>query len=210
MLGLAAQGPLGGTHSDWFLRDPDGKLIAMLNRDDDTNDRYYLFDGLGSVAATTDTTGTVASRYTYTPYGKQTSPDLTLTDTNGDPLDRNPYRFAAGYYDTPTGMLKYGTRYYRPDLMRWTQSDPAAGEPNNPMTLNPYTYVGANPINVIDPSGRDWDWIAEFTVEYLFSASVTATCGGLVIGATGGIGTGATFVCGFVGTAAGSWISRQM
>jgi RHS repeat-associated protein len=97
----------------------------------------------------------VASRYTYTPYGKQTSPDPTLTDPNGDPLDRNPRRYAAGYYDTPTGMLKYGTRYYQPDLMRWTQPDPAAGEPNNPMTLNPYTYVGCNPINALDPTGRN-------------------------------------------------------
>jgi RHS repeat-associated protein len=187
MLGLAAQGPLGGTHSDWFLRDPDGKLIAMLNRDDDTNDRYYLFDGLGSVAATTDTTGTVASRYTYTPYGKQTSPDPTLTDTNGDPLDRNPYRFAAGYYDTPTGMLKYGTRYYQPDLMRWTQTDPVAGQPENPMTLNPYTYVGANPANAVDPSGLSLEGDLSRLIGSILGSGVGATTGGLLAGPSGAV-----------------------
>jgi hypothetical protein len=35
-LGLAAQGPAAtGTHSDWFVRDPDGTLVAMINRDQD-------------------------------------------------------------------------------------------------------------------------------------------------------------------------------
>jgi RHS repeat-associated protein len=155
MLGLAAQGPLGGTHSDWFLRDPDGKLIAMLNRGDDTRDRYYLFDGLGSVAATTDTTGTVTSRCIYTPYGEQTSPDPTLTDPNGDPLDRNPYRYAAGYYDTPTSMLKirHPLLPARPHALDTNR--PRRRPARNPMSLNPYTYVGCNPLNAVDPTGRN-------------------------------------------------------
>ena len=51
-------------------------------------------------------------------------------------------------------MLKYGTRYYMPNLMRWTQPDPVKGNPANPMTLNGYAYVGCDPINATDPTGR--------------------------------------------------------
>lgn len=157
LLGLTSQGPAtSGTHSDWFTRDPHGKLVAMINRTDASKDLYYLHDGLGSVAATTNTTGTVANRYTYEPYGEQLTPNPATVDTNGDPLDRNPFRYASGYYDTKTGMLKYGTRYYMPNLMRWTQPDPVMGNPANPMSLNPYTYVGCDPVNAVDPSGRQY------------------------------------------------------
>lgn len=38
--------------------------------------------------------------------------------------------------------------------MRWTQTDPVIGSAGNPMSLNPYTYVGCDPINGTDPSGR--------------------------------------------------------
>jgi hypothetical protein len=51
-------------------------------------------------------------------------------------------------------MLKFGTRYYMPSLGRWTQRDPEAGKPRNPPSLNPYAYVGADPVNQVDPSGR--------------------------------------------------------
>jgi len=88
--------------------------------------------------------------------GKQVkaSPNPAAVDTNGDPVDRNPFRYASGYFDTTTGMLKYGTRYYMPSLMRWTQPDPVAGKPTNPMGLSRYAYVGCNPVSFVDPTGR--------------------------------------------------------
>lgn len=150
LLGLASQAPNSGVpHTDWFVRDPNGALISRTDRpsgsSDDSADLFYLFDGLGSVAGVTGPGGNIARRYTYEPYGEEIDPG---------PADTNPWRYASGYHDTETGMVKFGTRYYRPDIMRWTQKDPVAGKPADPMTLNPYAYVGCDPINSSDPSGR--------------------------------------------------------
>ncbi len=152
-LGLSSQGPTNRNKASWFVRDPDGTLVAMLNSNNN-GDLYYLLDAQGSVVATTDTTGSLVRRYAYEPYGEQINPDTA---------DTNPWRYASGYYDTTTGMLKFGTRYYMPHLTRWTQPDPVTGKPTNPMTLNTYAYVGGNPTNFTDPTGNlsraDWAMI---------------------------------------------------
>ncbi len=150
-LGLSSQGPTNGSQASWFVRDPNGTLVAMLNSNNN-GDLYYLLDAQGSIVATTDTTGALVRRYAYEPYGEEINPNST---------DANPWRYASGYYDTATGMLKFGTRYYMPHLTRWTQPDPVTGKPTNPMSLNTYNYVGSNPINVIDPTGRFFEFLED-------------------------------------------------
>lgn len=147
ILGLTAQGPNNGNpHAELFVRDPSGTLTSRVNGgNNDPGALYYLYDGLGSVVATTNQTGTIVERYTYDPYGDQLNPN---------PTDTNPWRYAAGYHDTATGLTKFGTRYHNPTLTRWTQVDPIAGTPTNPLSLNPYSYVLNNPCNGTDPTGR--------------------------------------------------------
>ena len=106
----------------------------------------YDYDAAGNLAA--NSAGLEGS-YSYDPYGKQLS---------AEPTDErsafNPWRYAGGYYDKPTGFMKFGTRYYDPNVMRWTQRDPVMGSLANPMSLNPYGYVGGNPVAFTDLSGR--------------------------------------------------------
>jgi RHS repeat-associated protein len=173
--GMSAQATNSGVpHAEWFVRDPDGKLIAQVDRNTTEPDRFYLTDAQQSVVATIDTTGTVR-RYVYEPYGQQIrtwiDPNPTNNTTNGatppdgshntptpadNATDTNPWRYASGYHDTETGHLKYGTRYYNPTLARWTQTDPKAGTPCQPPSLNPYLYTSCNPTNRTDPTGRYW------------------------------------------------------
>jgi RHS repeat-associated protein len=68
----------------------------------------------------------------------------------------NPYRFAGGYWDATTALLKFGARYDDPKLGVWTQRDPVAASISDPGAVNRYPYVGDNPISASDPSGRDW------------------------------------------------------
>ena len=50
-------------------------------------------------------------------------------------------------------------RYYDPSLGRFISKDPFDGVKNDPQTLNGYVYVGNNPVNRTDPSGK-CEWCA--------------------------------------------------
>lgn len=184
--GLSAQQTTGasGAHGELFVRDPDGKLIAMI--DTTTGDtRYYLTDHQDSVTATVDHDGGDPVRYLYEPYGQQIR---TWTDTNnGDgnngsentsmtapAVDNNPWRYASGYYNDDTGFLKFGTRYYIPQLTTWTQPDPEEGDIGTPLTLNRSLYSGCDPVNKSDASGRSWSEVGDF-------ASLMAGCAGATL-----------------------------
>jgi RHS repeat-associated protein len=126
-----------------FTRTPGGSLVSMRSG---TSHFYYVFDALGSVIALTDGSGAIAASYTYDPYG------TTLTAT-GAQASVNPFRFASGYFDSATGLLKFGTRYYDPSLGRWTQRDPIGGSIANPNAMDRYVYAGDSPVNLTDVSG---------------------------------------------------------
>ncbi|CCF85988.1 hypothetical protein NITHO_6480003 [Nitrolancea hollandica Lb] len=85
--------------------------------------------------------------------------------------------------------MKIGQRYYDPSLGRWTQQD-LPGSLTSPMTLNRYVYVGNNPCNAIDPSGRQ-SAFQECQREGVIGADVGAA-GGFVTGLFTGPGILAT------------------
>jgi RHS repeat-associated protein len=182
-LGLSTQAPTNSaSNATWFPRDPSGTVLGMLAAKNATTDLYYLFDGLGSIAATVDPKGNLVRRYAYEPYGEEIGRSST---------DGNPWRYASGYFDNATGMLKYGTRYYVPGIARWTQRDPVMGRLANPATLNAYAYVGSDPINAVDPTGRHGAWIqvslGPVTVGYA-EDSESPDDGSWSVGAGGGFG----------------------
>ena len=219
LLGLGSEQDAQGLTR--FVRDDTGALVSMI---DPNNERhYYVFDRLGSVINMTDSTGGNEAGYAYTPYGDEKN--------NTNPALENPWRFAGGYLD-PNGLYKFGTRYYSPDLFRWTQIDPVQGELKNPMEAqNHYLYANLNPVNITDPSGRFFEDVLEAlffgkSTYNLFAAAADAdgeiddelaiAVGSEILGAavgttcavgfgliTGGVGLGATALCIGAGEAAG-------
>jgi len=132
---------LGLTREDTtsYTRDNNGLLLAMRA---DADNYYYLPDGLGSIAAVTDSAGNLAASYSYEPFGTLKSSTGTLS---------NPYRWLGAlgvYFDTATGLYKMGTRYYDPALGRFTQVDPIDGG-----SANRYDYAAQDPLNLIDSDG---------------------------------------------------------
>jgi RHS repeat-associated protein len=72
--------------------------------------------------------------YAYDPYGQTTASTGAIN---------NPFGCAQDVH-TATGQVKFGQRLDDPGLGRWSQRD----SPDNRCG-----YVGANPVNAIDPSG---------------------------------------------------------
>lgn len=66
----------------------------------------------------TDSNGAEVNASDYDPYG------VMLNETQGQP---DPFQDEGGSFESGTGLVKFGTRYYNPPLGRWTQRDPKAG-----------------------------------------------------------------------------------
>ena len=64
-------------------------------------------------------------------------------------------RFTGYEKDTETDLDFAEARMYQNKHGRFTAVDPlmASASPGNPQTFNRYTYVGNNPVNMVDPSG---------------------------------------------------------
>jgi RHS repeat-associated protein len=117
----------------YFTNGPDGGLISERLPG---GTYYYLYDGLGSVVALTDSSGNIVNQYKYDPYGNA----ITATEQVS-----NPFRFTGAIWDSSTGLYKMGERYYDPSVARFTQPDPLGGQD--------YQYAGGNPTNSVDPEG---------------------------------------------------------
>jgi RHS repeat-associated protein len=61
----------------------------------------------------------------------------------------------------------YSARYYNPQTGRFLSRDPEDGKALDPKTLHKYLYAGGDPVNRIDPMGR------EVMFEYLMSQDLT-------------------------------------
>lgn len=117
-LGETYQEGSNSSYTHAFARDNRG---ALVSRDAGSGEYdFYLFDGLGSVVALTDSDGNVLNRYAYDPYG-----NLTEDDTTTD----NPFEYVSGWTGA-AGFTHFGARWYATDPVyaRWTQQDPTAGD----------------------------------------------------------------------------------
>jgi RHS repeat-associated protein len=107
--------------------------------------QYYMHDGLGSVRQLVDTTGQIETNYAYDPFG--------VPVMGGD--GSNPYQFTGEAWDAEVELLYLRARYYQPEVGRFVTKDLWAGNVWRPGTLNRYVYVGNNPVNLADPTGRN-------------------------------------------------------
>jgi len=53
-----------------------------------------------------------------------------------------------------SGLLYYGARYYDPTMGRFISADTEIPDIDNPQSLNRYSYVLNNPLNLVDPTGH--------------------------------------------------------
>jgi RHS repeat-associated protein len=113
----------------------------------------------------------------------------------------NPWRYDDGYYDTTTGLYKFGERYYSPIEMRWTQLDPSGQDPG-------YVFASDDPANEEDLSGT-------FNIDIalpLIGAGLGCIAGAVIIGSFADI-PGAAVGCAtgaYYGTLGGQHVANTI
>jgi RHS repeat-associated protein len=120
---------------------------------------YYEADGLGSITSLTSSAGAVANTYTYDSFGNLTASTGTLS---------NPFRYTAREFDVETNLYFNRARYYDPFTGRFLSEDPITFRGG----VNFYSYVGGDPVDLVDPGGNDYHVSLEGNT-IVVSASVT-------------------------------------
>ena len=108
------------------------------------NDSTYRIvrDHLGSVRLVVNVaSGAIAQRMSYDEFG------VVLEDTNAG---WQPFGYAGGMIDPATGLVRFGSRDFEPNIGRWTAKDPIGFGGG---TGNLYEYVQGDPVNLADASG---------------------------------------------------------
>jgi RHS repeat-associated protein len=134
-----------GGSSYSYLYDDTGTPLAI----EGSLTHYLALDGLGSVVAAINHSGTATATYRYDPWGKQTT-----TPQNGSGISTfQLYGYAGGIPDPVTNLVHFGHRWYDTATGRFTQMDDfnATADPGR---ANRYAYAGENPINNVDPTGQ--------------------------------------------------------
>lgn len=102
---------------------------------------YYHYDGLGSVVALSNSSGTLVESYRYNVFG------IGVPYNSSDV--GNPYMFTGARCDLETDLYYMRARYYNPWLGRFLSPDPIGYADS----MNLYQYCLNNPINFTDPWG---------------------------------------------------------
>ena len=123
--------------------------VASVNSDG--NVFYYHTDHLGGTNVISDQTSNLRELTEYDPFGQ-----VFVHEKYGNDFATSWYYFTGKPLDDETGLIFLGARYYNPSLGRFITPDTVVQAPNNPQTLNRYSYCGNNPVNAIDPTGHSW------------------------------------------------------
>jgi len=102
--------------------------------------QYYHQDGLGSVVALSNQTGTITGTQRFDAWGNKLASTGTI-----------PQFGYTGREPDETGLIYYRARYYDPSIGRFTQRDPVGLNAG----INAYAYVNANPVNFTNPQGLE-------------------------------------------------------
>jgi RHS repeat-associated protein len=120
---------------------------------------YYGYDAHGNVTFLTDAAGNVTDTYDYDAWGN------VVASTGATP---NTRLYVGEELDPDLGLLNLRARQYSPATGRFSTVDPVMGKPMAPLSFNRYLYAASDPVNAVDPTGRE---------------SILGYLGGLVLGA---------------------------
>ncbi len=106
---------------------------------------FYGYDGHGNARFLANAAGTVTDTYTYDAFGAQ----IASTGTT-----QNPYLYNGERFDSNLNLYHLRARYYNMLTGRFETMDPVEGKTAHPGTFHKYVYAANNPVNRVDPTGK--------------------------------------------------------
>jgi RHS repeat-associated protein len=129
-----------------YIYGPNGIPIEQINSEGKA--LYLHHDQQGSTRLLTGSTGIAEGSMTYDPYGNLIANSGTKT---------TPLGYDGQYTNSDTGLVYLRAREYNPAIDQFLSVDPLKA-----ITEEPYSYVGDNPVNNVDPSGLShWNPFSE-------------------------------------------------
>ena len=107
---------------------------------------YHLHDAInGSIRRVVETSGAIANSYDYDAFGTPTAKTEGVA---------NDYQFHGEAQEEETGLAFLRSRFVDPGTARFLTRDITRGARFDAFELNPYIFVGNDPVNKCDPSGE--------------------------------------------------------
>jgi len=113
---------------------------------------YYQYDGRYSVTELTNRHGDEIERYRYDAFGNIYT---------GITAPYNAVGYTGQDYDDRAGLVQMDARWYDPNVGRFLTQDTYQGDIYTPQSLNLYSYVMNNPVNMWDPTGHVPSWVGQ-------------------------------------------------
>jgi RHS repeat-associated protein len=138
---LAASGTVERQYTYGLQRISENQLLSNV-----WTANFYGYDGGGNVRNLTSSAGAVTDTYEYDAFGN------ALVMTGSTP---NEFLYRGEQFDPDLGLYYLRARYYNPNTGRFMSRDPENGQLYDEASFHKYLYAGSNPVNYVDPRGRD-------------------------------------------------------
>ena len=107
--------------------------LSRINQSLTSGTSFHGYDAHGNVRILTDGTGAVTDRYNYDAFGN------LISQTGTTP---NDYLYSGEQNDASLGLYNLRARYLSQFTGRFWTMDTVEGNPESPISLHKYTYVG--------------------------------------------------------------------